>query len=251
MENTARSAHSEHAGPAPAPGQAAGFRVRWGRTVLALVGLMAVAAFATGTLLALFGALPGSVPLLALLTVAAVVVFLRRLAVRDRRQRARARAAKAGTGTASRATEPEQPVRHRETVLFNADAVADGKAAPAAPAPLSAEQLRAEALKVAAAAAAKASGPAAGVSGPAWQPVELPKPTYIDAAKAERPAPEPLPAPEVKKPTTKTYIKQDAALKAPAAAAAAVPAGQDSQDGHPRPQAGKLNLDAVLQRRRA
>ncbi|NKX49624.1 hypothetical protein HER39_03330 [Arthrobacter deserti] len=247
MENTARSAHSGQAGSAPAPAApdgTAAFRIRGGRTVLALVGTMPAAAFVTGTLLALFGALPAGVPLVALLVLAAVVVVLRSLALRDRRLRARARAAQSVQQAPAPAGEPDLPARRRETVLFNGDAVAGGGSAPAAEQPpFSAEQLRAEALKVAAEAARKAAGPAS--PGAAWQPVDVPKPTYVDAAKAERPAPEPLPAPEVKKATARTYIKQDPALKAPAA---------DVQDGAAvpaRPQTGKLNLDAVLQRRRA
>ncbi|NKX53707.1 hypothetical protein [Arthrobacter mobilis] len=249
MDNTARSAHSGLAGPAvplAAPEGASVFRIRWGRTVLALVGTMAAAAFVTGTLLALFGALPAGVPLVALLVVAIVVATLRGLAVRDRRLRARARAERALAEPVEPEAEPERPARPRETVLFNADAAAGGESAAERPAALSAEQLRAEALKVAAEADRRAavSGPG---TGSAWQPVELPKPTYVDAAKAERPAPEPLPAPEVKKPTAKTYLKQDPALK-PAAAAAETPAAQAAPA---RPQTAKLNLDAVLQRRRA
>ncbi|MCG2621742.1 hypothetical protein LVY72_07400 [Arthrobacter sp. I2-34] len=282
MENTARSTPSGHAGPAPAAAGAA-FRIRWGRTVLALVGTMAAAAFVTGTLLALLGALPGSVPFTAFLVAAAVVVTLRSLAVRDRVRRARARRQQPRREAAAVVDEPQQPVQRRETVLFNGAESEESPAAGAQPAPLTAEQLRAEALKVAAQAARNA---AAAAPGAAWQPVEVPKPTYVAAAKAERPAPEPLPAPEVKKPAAKVNIKQDAALKASAAAEAAAAAatvaqapaaqapaagapaapsaapaanqaanpaapGTDGQAASPRPQTGKLNLDAVLQRRRA
>lgn len=268
MENTVRSAPSGQAGPATAGPGSAAFRIRWGRTVLALVGTMAAAAFVTGTLLALFGALPGRVPFIALLVAAGVVVILRSLAVRDRARRARARREQPRSQTAAADEQPAEPVRRRETVLFNGAAEADETSGAAArPAPLSAEQLRAEALKVAAEASRKA---AAAAPGAAWQPVELPKPTYVAAAKAERPAPEPLPAPEVKKPAAKVNIKQDAALKASAAAEAAAAgaaapapadpaasatspaaAGTDGQTAASRPQTGKLNLDAVLQRRRA
>jgi len=261
MENTVRSAPSGHAGPATAGAGSAAFRIRWGRTVLALAGTMAAAAFITGTLLALAGALPGRVPFIAFLMTAAVVVVLRSLAVRDRARRAQARREQRHQAV-DVVEQPAEPVRHRETVLFNGAEGEDAPQAAAQPAPLSAEQLRAEALKVAAEAARKA---AAAAPGPAWQPVELPKPTYVAAAKAERPAPEPLPAPEVKKPAAKVNIKQDAALKASAtaeAAAAGAPAapavpsgpaaaGTDGQAAPARPQTGKLNLDAVLQRRRA
>jgi hypothetical protein len=270
MENKVRSAPSGPAGPATTAAGSAAFRIRWGRTVLALVGTMAAAACVTGTLLALFGALPGRVPFIALLVAAAVVVILRSLAVRDRARRARARREQPRQ-TVAVDEQPAEPVRRRETVLFNGAAEAEeAPGAAAQPAPLSAEQLRAEALKVAAEASRKA---AAASPGAAWQPVELPKPTYVAAAKAERPAPEPLPAPEVKKPAAKVNIKQDAALKASAAAeaaaaGAAVPApaapagtaapapapaaaGTDGQAAAPQPQTGKLNLDAVLQRRRA
>ncbi len=78
--------------------------------------------------------------------------------------------------------------------------------------------------------------------GPEWKPVDLPKPSYVDSAKAERNAPDPLAAPEQPKPATKVTLKP----KPDATPAPGVPTV-------PRPAArGALgNLDAVLQRRRA
>ena len=73
-----------------------------------------------------------------------------------------------------------------------------------------------------------------------WQPVELPKPVYVDAPKAERPAPEPIVLPETPRSLTKTPLR-------PAAPAPAAPA----QAQQARPETGKINLDDVLQRRRA
>ena len=41
-----------------------------------------------------------------------------------------------------------------------------------------------------------------------WEPVDVPKPAYVEAAKAERPAPEPLDLPEAPKAVGKPSLKQ-------------------------------------------
>ncbi|EMY35462.1 hypothetical protein D477_004077 [Arthrobacter crystallopoietes BAB-32] len=189
-----------------------------------------------GGVLAMFGAVSGSVPGYALLTVAAAVVILRSLARRDRRRRAAERVERAfEAAMGPHIPEVRTAVPRRETVLFNA---AEAVEEPAAPTPLTAEELRAAALKVAA--EAEAARPAEPQTGAPWQPVEVPKPTYTQSAKVERPAPQPLPAPEEKKPTVKTPIKQ-------AAAAPKVELPASSRED----RAGRINLDDVLQRRRA
>lgn len=87
---------------------------------------------------------------------------------------------------------------------------------------------------------ANAVGPAgAAAAGVPWQPVAVPKPTYVQAAKAERPSPAPLELPDAPMPQSKIPLKQPAAaptMEAPDAAS---------------PSTGKMNLDDVLQRRRA
>ncbi len=243
--------------------QAAGqpeFRIRYGRTALALTGAVALVVFVAGGALALAGVVAGQVPGFALLATFAVVVILRSLAIRDRRNRAAARANRAArTASTSQATGMRTPAR--PTQLFDgaaAEAQPAPEAAPAAPAPLTAAELRGQALKVAAEAGdtAAPSRP----SGAPWQPVDVPKPTYVAAAKANRPAPAPLPASEVKKPQVKTSIKQTAAQRTEEAAAqrSAEAAEQHTEEaasaadasGQPS-AANRLNLDDVLQRRRA
>jgi hypothetical protein len=245
MENTAHTGNTQPAplrgshAPAAAvrPAGPAPLKIRYGRTALALLGAAALVTLVIGGGLALFGAVSGSVPGFALLTVAAVVVVLRTLARRDRRRKAEARVSRAFEEAMGPMVPDEVPAApRRETVLFDA---AEGAEEPAAPAPLTAEELRAEARKVAVEAeAARRPEPETGTP---WQPVEVPKPTYTQSAKVARPAPEPLPVPEEKKPTVKTPIKQAAVapkVELPAAA--------------PREErANRLNLDDVLQRRRA
>jgi hypothetical protein len=114
--------------------------------------------------------------------------------------------------------------------------------------PLTAQELREAAL-----AEAKASGdtalrtaeaPGSGVAGESsWEPVEVPKPTYVEAAKAERAAPEPLALPEAPKALGKPSLKQGPA----AAPAAGAPAAKPLT----KAQSALSNLDDVLQRRRA
>lgn len=248
-EGAAREQH------APAP-----LNIRYGRTVLALVGAGALLTFVIGGGLALFGVVSGSVPGVALLAVAAVVLMLRALVRRDRRRRAAARVNRAFEEAMNPPVHHLSPLPQRETVLFDAAAEAEAEAASgsenqeqaAAPEPrrLTPEELRAEALKVAAEAESKNAANSAPGTGPTWQPVEVPKPTYVASAKAERPAPAPLPAPEVKKPTAKTPIKQGAVAPKTdlpvAAKDGASPAAKEAAS-----PAGKINLDAVLQRRRA
>ncbi|MGX9900290.1 hypothetical protein ACW0JT_10920 [Arthrobacter sp. SA17] len=78
--------------------------------------------------------------------------------------------------------------------------------------------------------------------GASWEPVEVPKPTYVEAAKAERAAPEPLELPEAPKAAGKPSLKQGTA--------SAPPAAQVKQPVT-KPQSALSNLDDVLQRRRA
>lgn len=111
-----------------------------------------------------------------------------------------------------------------------------------APAPagtvLTAEELRAAARRVA---AASVRVPPATSNTP-WEPVEVPKPIYVEAPRASRPAPAPLVPPETPKPATKSPLR-----------ASAVPGSSVPGSGQRKPAhgAGKINLDDVLQRRRA
>lgn len=240
------------------PGQPE-FRIRWGRTGLALAGALALAAVVVGLPLAAFGAASWWLPAGALAAGAAAIAALRALAVRARRDRVDAafRAAmSAGRPAAPQPAVPAvpaaEPVRHRETVLFDAQSTPGAGLPAAAPtaeaasvttapgAPdrrLTAAELRSAALDVAAKAAP--AGPPK-ISTTPWEPVEIPKPTYVEAPVAQRPAPEPLVLPESPKPSART------SLRPPAAAA-----GEGTGPGAAAPSTGKINLDDVLQRRRA
>jgi hypothetical protein len=142
---------------------------------------------------------------------------------------------------AAPASEPEKP---RESALFDAQAEAPK------PKPLTAIELREAALAVALAAGDESA--AAPVQGPAappessWEPVEVPKPTYVEAPKAERPAPEPLALPEAPKSVGKPSLKQGPAAAPPVASPNAAPAKPLT-----KAQSALSNLDDVLQRRRA
>lgn len=243
-------------GPAAANDGGA-FRIRYGRTAIALAGLLSVITAVVSGVLRIFGIGNPWLPAVAFLTGAAAVVLLRRLAVRDRRKKMNAAfSAAMGSRTDSsprteRTPAPEssgETAVQRESTLFDAEAVAPQ------PKPLTAVELREAALAVALAAgdnsARAASGPAtadpATAGNTSWEPVEVPKPTYVEAAKADRPAPEPLDLPESPKAVGKPSLKQG-----PAAA----PAVASPNAGPARPltkaQSALSNLDDVLQRRRA
>ena len=233
------------------------FRIRYGRAAIALAGLLSfAAALVTGVLL-LFGIGAGFVPALTFLAGLAAVALLRWLAVRDRRRKVSAAFSAAMGAPAERENPTPLATPHPDAVnvaelpestLFDAEAV------ESQPKPLTAVELREAALAVAIAAGdnsglAAAAEPAAGrlddetVS---WEPVEVPKPTYVEAAKAERPAPEPLDLPEAPKSAGKPSLKQGAAAAPPVASPNAGLAGQQG-----KAQCALSNLDDVLQRRRA
>ncbi|WP_433122251.1 hypothetical protein ACQ7FX_10740 [Arthrobacter koreensis] len=227
--------------PAAAPGP---LKIRYGRLFLAVVGLVCVFAVVGGGAAALFGAVSGWIPAAAALGAAASVVSLRGLAVRDKRERRVRRAAAAAAATQDAA--PQVPLRSNpkaDTVFdaagTDADRPADLPAAadtvvPAAPQPKPVPRLTAQELRAAALAEAAKSAEAS-----SWEPVAVPKPTYVDAPAAPRPAPAPLAVPASPKPVLKTPIRP---VAAPAPGSTAI---------EPRPATGILDLDDVLQRRRA
>ena len=234
----------------PAPSNSA-FRIRYGRFSLALLGLLLLLTGVVSGVLRLFGVGSGWLPVLTLLGAVAAVVFLRTLAVRDRRRKVNA-AFRSAMGDPAReaAPEPADPTSNRrvagpvkDSPLFDAEA----GAAPARPAPkpLTAGELRQAALAEAAASGDTSlvgAGNPTPAEGASWEPVEVPKPTYVEAPKAERAAPEPLDLPEAPKAVGKPSLKQ-AVVRQPEAAAESKPLGKG--------QSALSNLDDVLQRRRA
>jgi len=250
--------------PRVSPIAAAGspaFRIRWGRLVLAVAGLLALLTAVVSGALRLFGIGSGWLPVTALLGAVAAVALLRRLAVRDRRRKMNA-AFRAAMGsperTPARPSVPEQtpslpdgrPGARPESPLFDAEA---GRDTPEpAPKPLTALELRqaalAEAVASGDASAAMAADAGAVPEGTSWEPVEVPKPTYVEAPKAERAAPMPLDLPEAPKAVGKPSLKQ-----ASARPAASDPQTADDSESKQlsKAQSALSNLDDVLQRRRA
>ena len=244
---------SDRRGPAARTASVPPLRIRYGRLVAALIGASALIALPVTLVLALTGVLAWWFPAAALLLVAADVACLRALAVRDRRRRV------SRAFAAAMASRPE-PAAAPAAVPAPADPLPEAEPVTAAsPEPYDAEQdreepeqrLSAEQLRAAALAEAVRSGTiAARPAAAAWQPVELPKPTYVEAPKAERPAPAPLVLPEAPRPAARPGLRPTA--PAPAAGSSAdLPAGSPADTVQTQPATGILNLDDVLQRRRA
>ncbi|MBG6085487.1 hypothetical protein [Zhihengliuella flava] len=217
-------------------------RIRYPRLALAVAGLVGLLTLVVTGVLAPFGVVSGLWPLIAALAFVGSVVALRALAIGDRRRRVIERINRT-YAEAVAATAVREQAHHGSSEVFDAQP-GSGESERA----LSVEELRAEARRVAAAQAATkpVSSTHALDTSRQWQPVAVPKPTYVDAAKAERPQPEPLPVPQSKKPERVKSILADtrsgeshSALSAPSAEPA--PARESAQ---------RINLDDVLQRRR-
>ncbi|MBT2594366.1 hypothetical protein J7I92_03505 [Arthrobacter sp. ISL-72] len=245
---SAQGSRTPAAGPGSVRARPGALRIRYGRCAIALAALAGLLTGIVSLVLLVIGVGSFWLPVGSLLTALAAVALLRRLAVRDRRVRMNAafRAAMTVPDRQMRAAVPrpsrEPSVEVRDSPLF--DAEADRPQVK----PLTAQELREAAL-----AEAKASGdlalqaaavPGSGVaSDTSWEPVEVPKPTYVEAAKADRAVPEPLDLPEAPKAAGKPSLKQGPA----AAPAGSVPAAKPLT----KAQSALSNLDDVLQRRRA
>lgn len=218
-------------------------KLRYDRVALAAVGMLALLAAVVTVILKAFNVVSLWLPVIAALVFVASVVGLRFLAVNDRKKRVD-KAFRAAMGNESIvATKPvpaSAPAKEtvKETKLFDAQpVVAEPKKIEKK---LTAAQLREAALAVSQGAEVKADG--------TWEPVAVPKPAYVEAAKAERPSPAPLDLPEAPKASGKTSIKQsEAGVKPAETAAKPVEAPAKPEQAH----AGLNNLDDVLQRRRA
>ncbi|GEB62889.1 hypothetical protein SAT01_03370 [Sinomonas atrocyanea] len=216
-------------------------RVRWGRLAVALTGLCALVA-AVVTLVLMIVGVPAWVPLACLATAVGSVALLRSLAVRDRKRRMDRAFGAAMGAPAPRPAAPARTVTPSE--VFDA-----GREPAPAPRPVSREELRAIALDVAKAsqASAEEAARASGEQAPGWEPVEVPRPAYLDAAKAERP--EPAPIQTAAEPTPEGLPLKPAAEGPEPGSAPGVPALGTAKTAA---RGGALgNLDEVLQRRRA
>ncbi|MET1085993.1 MAG: hypothetical protein ABWY04_02545 [Arthrobacter sp.] len=217
------------------------FKIRYGRTAIAAVGLLSLLTALVSALLLAFGLGSPVLPLACTALTVASVVLLRTFAVREGKAKVNAafRSAMAAPASEPAAApvppKPQSAPARPESPLF--DAEADRPKIK----PLTAVELREAALAVALAAGDASAVQAAPST--TWEPVEVPKPVYVEAAKAERPAPEPLELPEAPKASGKPSLKQGAA----GVPAAPAPEAQQLT----KAQSALSNLDDVLQRRRA
>ncbi|WP_018769233.1 hypothetical protein [Arthrobacter sp. 162MFSha1.1] len=245
-----RKSPSPGAGAASTPPPAR-LRIRYGRTALALVGLLSlVTAFISG-ILAAFGIGSPALPILCTVLTLGSVALLRMLAVRDRKAKVNAAFRSAMSAPARRPEtadaippKPEAAPARPDSPLFDAEAGQAGIKR------LTAVELREAALAVAVAAGDTSAAEAAPATpaGTPWEPVEVPKPVYVDAAKAKRPEPQPLELPEAPKAVGKPSLKQGAAG---VQAAESAEAQQVADQQLTKAQSALSNLDDVLQRRRA
>lgn len=242
--------------PAPGAGAAstpppARFRIRYGRTTLALAGLLSlVTAFISG-ILAAFGIGSAALPLLCTVLAVGSVALLRTLAVRDRKAKVNAAFRSAMSAPARRPeTTGPIPPKHEAAATRPDSPLFDAEAGQAGIKRLTAVELREAALAVAVAAGDTSAAEVAPATPPGtpWEPVEVPKPVYVDAAKAKRPDPQPLELPEAPKAVGKPSLKQGAAG---VQAAEAAEAQQAADQQLTKAQSALSNLDDVLQRRRA
>ncbi|MFJ3956254.1 hypothetical protein [Arthrobacter sp. NPDC090010] len=223
----------------PLPGHTRSPRIKTGRAAIALLGAASLVAVPIVALLAVFSVLSFGAPVICLAVTAACVASLRHLAKKDRERRVQRAFEEAMAPVVVRTDDvvPSNP-RTSPSEPFDVAPAADEPEE----APLTAQELREAALAV-----AREIGDAETASASTWEPVEVPKPLYVDAPKAERPAPEPLAMPETPKPEGKSLIKDalkpdlSKALQAGGVKVAMVGSGQSSL----------RNLDAILQRRRA
>ncbi len=236
MHSKAQASPQESRASEPSLGMSSStpFTIRYARLTLAVSGLALLVTAIVSGILRLFGTGSVWLPLVSFIGAVVAVVVLRKLALRDLRERRARRAAQASPiPTPARYLPKEPVVEAKETTVFDAEATSREAAR------LSAVELRQAALAVAVAAGDESAQAAVDSKGASWKPVEVPKPTYVDAAKAPRPAPQPLDLPESPKPVGKPVLKQAAGTAEAVATAAA------------STKSALSNLDDVLQRRRA
>ncbi|WP_155849910.1 hypothetical protein [Arthrobacter sp. H41] len=239
--------------------------VRYGRIILALAGILGLLGAVTTFPFAAFGVVPAAWPVLLGVIAVSAIALLRALAVRDRRARVNRAFAEAmwpepagNTGFETVVAGPPRELprtgRMPETVLFDMEQPtppAPTETEPADPAgpgtggKSSGEPHHEEPLREPGEDPEHRSGTPGAARGSTWQPIDVPRPTYVDAARAERSAPAPLELPDAPKPAGRTSFKESAA-----ALATARPSSAADEPANSSP-VGKINLDDILQRRRA
>lgn len=245
----AASPDTVRASESNAPQATGRLKIRFGRCAVALAAVVSLLTALISAVLRTFGIGNSWLPVVALLGCVGAIVLLRRLAVRDRRAKLNAAFNEAMSAPARRHDSGSGDLRLSETrddAARTENPPFDAEAGRPTVKPLTAMELREAALAVAVASgdnSVRAPKLPATAAGTKWEPVEVPRPTYVEAAKAERPAPEPLDLPQAPKSVGKPSLKQGAAAAPPVAS------------GQSRPltkaQSALSNLDDVLQRRRA
>ncbi|MEV4901877.1 hypothetical protein AB0K08_11105 [Citricoccus sp. NPDC055426] len=207
----------------------AGFRVKWDRTALAALALVAALTFIGTGVAAAFGA--GTLVIAGVSAVVAVVAVasLRALAVRDRKKRADRRIEHAFDEAMSPTVASADPVVSGAGTTPVFDAASGSGTSDRTPAPSD--------RPAAPASERQDAGPAESAAPEAAALPSVPRPTYLDAGEAHRPAPAPLVTPEA--PMASPGVKLKSGVSAEYRARLEATAH--------RP----LDLDRVLERRRA
>ncbi|WP_147105850.1 hypothetical protein [Nesterenkonia populi] len=250
-ENTGPAAEPSPSAPAPrsaaaspSGAQAGGFRIYWGRTILALALLAGLLGGLVTAGMAGFGAVSWTLPALGGAVVLVSLAGLQVTAAVRRRASRRARVQRAFDAAMDPVTDPQLEQRRRQAQQSAQQAgVAQEKQAPF--------NLREGEQQAAEAAAEQKQEPVPAYTpaqpGQAWEPREVPKPKYVVAEKAERTTPEPLAKPAEPEPKADTKLKSGAAAPAPRTTSADAAPREDA----PAPAQPSMDLDKVLARRRA
>lgn len=239
--------------------------IRWGKTFIALAGLLALLTAGISGALNVFSLGSAAVAWTSLAVFVAVVLGLRITAVRERAARNARRQQERAAAAETKREVPADPVEPKETALFDR---VEGAEPVSLQKPLTAAELRAAAMRVAAKGSADAKIAhtqtlAEGDLGlEPWMPVEVPVPGYVTANRALT-LEKPLVLPEVPK-SAGTSIKADQAGVGVVGETEGVAAVIDSPDiaaektikkeqiaASERGTLALSNLDDVLQRRRA
>lgn len=242
---------------APRGTASTGITIHWGRTLLALVGLVSLLTATVTALLATFTTLTWAAPgisaavfLLALVSLQVSAVLRRRRRRRARLEAAMREAMNPDVETLHRrynATAQEQD-RARQQAIFDAlSADERGVGGPDSLVKLDEDGLPDNAERLFSAEDVQRRAAIFDQAGPVdmqWEPRDVPQPKYLAVEKAQRPEPAPEQATEQPKPKPETKLRQPAA---PAASSA-----QDSEEPAEDSSAQEaMDLDAVLKRRRA
>lgn len=224
------------------------FTIRWGRTLVALVGVIALLTAAVTGVLAAAGSVLVAVPLTALGVFVLSVVTLRSMAVVRRRRQRRRRIESAMREAMY--PDAEDPALRPAAVGAPFDALSSDVRGVGGPNSL--QQVDEDGLPMEVArtfeqdpaehaAAVEQARRAAAQPQSAWEPREVPKPKYLEAEKAQRPLPQPLAQEETKRPSTEVRLSPGAQAAPP----------QKTDQKQKTEKSRSMDLDEVLKRRRA